>query len=113
LLKIEKMGLKGAFPVGRPDGSFPSRYDLFMNAEHETFHTKPPTKTTSHLSLSKSVKMMNLCIKETGRAVYPMQGGCKNLYNTKDQDNDALPLLEHVESRCTDEESLDFGVATP
>ena len=106
------MGPKGAFPVERPDGSFPSRHDFFTTPDHETFDTKPSTKASTHLSLSKSVKMMNSCIRETGKAVYPMQGGYKSLYTTKDQDNDALPLLEHVESRC-DEQSLDFvGVAT-
>lgn len=103
------MGPKGAFPVDRPDGSFPSRNDFSMTPDDETLHIKPSsTKAPTHLSLSK---MMNSCIRETGRAVYPMQGGYKSLYTTKDQDNDALPLLEHVESRC-DEPSLDFGVAT-
>lgn len=53
--------------------------------------------------------MMNSCFKDTGRAVYPMYGGYKSLYTTKDQDNDALPLLEHVESRL---EEPFIGVAT-
>lgn len=106
------MAPKGSFPASKPDGSFPSRYDVFMT--EETFSTIKPTKP--HLTLSKSIKMMNSCFKETGRAVYPMHGGSggyKNLYTTKDKDNDALPLLEHVESQC--EEPLDFiggGVAT-
>lgn len=100
---------KGSFPARKPDGSFPSQYDAFMTDE-SSFNTIKQTKPT-HLTLSKSIKMMNLCFKETGRAVYPMNGGYKSLYSPKDEDNDALPLLEHVESRC--DETLDFiGVAT-
>ena len=102
------MAPKGSFPAGRPDGSFPTRYDAIY---FEHFQSLKPTKAHSaQLSLSKSIKMMNSCLKDTGRAVYPMNGGYKSLYTAKDEDNDALPLLHHAESRC--EETFDFiGVA--
>lgn len=102
------MAPKGSFPVGKPDGSFPTAYNVF-DMNEEPIQTMRAPKT--HLSLAKSMKMMNSCFKDTQRAVYPMHSGYKSLYTSKDQDNDALPLLEHAESRC--EETLDFiGVAT-
>lgn len=103
------MAPKGSFPVARPDGSFPTIYDA-IHFDH--FQSKP-TKAhhSTHLSLSKSIKMMNSCFKDTGRAVYPMYSSYKSPYSTEDEDNDALPLLQHTERPC--EKSLDFiGVAT-
>lgn len=99
---------KGSFPVGKPEGSFPSAsFEIFET--YEPFH---PNKQKNQISFSKSIKMMNSCFKDTQRAVYPMHSGYKNLYTTKNQDNDALPLLEHVESRCEETMDLDFiGVA--
>jgi len=103
------MSPKGSFPVrvAKSDGSFPSRFDVFTDAHHSSFGTKPAKN--NNLSLSKSIRIVNSCLKDSGRAVYPMYGGYKSLSPTE-QENDALPLLEHVESRC--EETLDFGVAT-
>jgi hypothetical protein len=102
------MAPKGSFPVEKPDGSFPTANNAFDMMNDEPFQAMRAPRT--HLSLAKSVKMMNSCFKDTQRAVYPMHSSYKSLFTTKDEDNDALPLLEHAESRC---ETLDFiGVAT-
>jgi hypothetical protein len=94
---------KGGFPVAaKPDGSFPT-----TQAAHGGTFKKSAIGGVK--SISKTLKMMNSCFKDSGRAVYPMSAqGYKSLMSMKDDDNDSLPLLEYVASRC--EETLDFRV---
>jgi hypothetical protein len=93
---------KGCFPVAKPDGSFPTT----QPANSGTFKK---SAIGGVKSISKSFKMMNSCLKDSGRAVYPMSAqGYRSLISMKDDDNDALPLLEYVASRC--DETLDFSI---
>lgn len=91
---------KGSFPVRKPEGSFPSEsFDVFD--AYEPFNQGKPK---TNISLTKSIKMMNSCLKDTQRAIHPASSGYKSLF--ANEDNDSLPLLEHTESRT--EETFDF-----